>query len=487
MVLTPEAIRDRDSPIVLAEVLRAIPKTLPPRKEGAPEQKGFAITLKIHEVLRGNLEAEKIEIPFSAAGYARVWEFKAKPEPGMNVLAYLASGEGNKWHDYGVAGSVVPLNGLDDPEVKTIRKILHFWAIPDSEKQQESLRSGCSDDEPGFRNYCLGVLMKNARQNKGEAKEVRSFLWELFNDSRTPVETVMRCDNFFWNTYRALGWNSTEPRYHILTAAAERYLTEGESARYNSFNHLLTALCRYPQHREETLALLLRTLRSDRDTSKTAAASRIGWLFEQVPATHLEEEFNIKVLTELHRLIASEDDSVAQGAAYGLVHIRDMASVRGLHSDQLQPVLEREAERTNHDHVKRLLNGALRKAAKSESSISDDDRQKLVGSNWQTLVGKKITVVGKATYEKTAEFGVAAEVDGRLLWLPDISSWPGRRPPKEPVLLSGTLTQVFDKAVFRYVEGQPFGEGLPTPEPFSLRNASRRFVLVDSKREILSK
>ena len=47
------------------------------------------------------------------------------------------------------------------------------------------------------------------------------------------------------------------------------------------------------------------------------------------------------------------------------------------------------------------------------------------------------------------------------------------------MLVVGKLTETYDLPVFRYRRGEPFGNGLPVPEDFSLHDASHRLVLVN--------
>ena len=96
-------------------------------------------------------------------------------------------------------------------------------------------------------------------------------------------------------------------------------------------------------------------------------------------------------------------------------------------------------------------------------------------------------MVGKVSWECTPDFGTALQVNGRLVWLPDMAKWPFDSSLQSYVLANGTPAQAEDIPVFRYEKGKPFGRGLPLPEPYELKEMSRRFLLRDAKWELIGK
>lgn len=488
VVLSSERIRQDTTPIVLAEIAQSTPKTLPPERQGLPRRQGYAISLRVHEVLRGTLAARRIEIPFSSKGYSRVWEFDAKPKAGMKALVYLSSGRGTEWKDYGVPGTIVPLNTFQDARVATVRKTLRFWRIGDPLKQRRALESGCFDDDMGFRSYCISVLVREARGEYAVARKTRSFLWEVFNDPRTSVEHVMQCDNFFWNEYRALGWRTFEPRYAIIANAVRRHMSEKGEIHHNIFDGAVIELCRYPRHRKDVLSLLLQVAHGRKEIYKFGAAMRLGWLYDIGPTDREVKAFNAELLSQLHKCLSSDNASVADGAACALGSICERAAQHGLLSAKLRRILEKAAKRGHISQVKARLNAALRnatKAAETTKRVDPKGAPPLVQGQWDKYDGKRIRLVGSVSWERTKDNGVAVEINSQLVWLEGVGSWHSERPAGKKVLLTGVLGAVDDKPVFRYKRGAPFGVGLPVPEPLDPAKLRRRYVLRNAKWEFL--
>ena len=490
MVLSSERIWQETSPIILAEITRTAPKTLSPERRGLPRRQGYAISLRVHEVLRGTLAARRLEIPFSSKGYSRVWESDAKPKVGMKVLVYLRSGRGAEWKDYGMPGTFVPLDTFQDPRVATVRKTIRFWRIEDPLKKRRALESGCFDDDMGFRRYCISVLEGKARRDDAAARKASAFLWEVFNDRRTSVEHVMQCDNFFWNEYRALGWYTFEPRYAIVANAVRRHMSEKGEIHHNVFDLAVTGLCSYPRHRKDVLSLLLQIVHGKKEIYKFGIATRIGWLYE-IGATDREaKRFNAEVLSQLRKCLSSDNASVAVGAASALGGICERAAQHGLLSDKLRRVLAKAAKETQNSQVKGCLSASLRRASKAAEATKRVDPEKgppLIQGQWDKYDGKRIRLVGSVSWERTKEYGVAVEVNSQLVWLEGVSSWRSERPAGKKVLLTGVLGAVDDKPVFRYKRGDPFGVGLPVPEPFDPDKLRRRYVLRNATWEFLDK
>jgi len=491
VVLSYERVRQDTSHIILAEITQSAPKTLSPERQGLPRRQGYAISLRVHEVLRGTLAARRIVIPFSPKGYSRVWEFDAKPKVGMKALVYLSSGRGTEWKDYGLPGTFVPLDTFQDPRVATVRRTLRFWRIEDPLKRRKALESGCFDDDMGFRGYCIYMLRQEVRRDDAVAEgKTRAFLWEVFNDRRTSVEHVMQCDNFFWNEYRALGWRTFEPRYAIVAKAVRRHLSAKGEIHHNIFDSAVAGLCRFPRHRKDVLSLLLQIIHGRKEIYKFGTTIRIGWLYEIGPTDREGGRFNAELLAQLHKCLSSDNASVADGAACALGGICERAAQHGLLSDELSRVLAKAAKETHNSQVKGRLSASMRRATKAAEATRRVDPEKgppLIQGPWDKYDGKRIRLVGGVSWERTKEYGVAVEVNSRLVWLEGVRSWRSERPAGKKVLLTGILGAVDDKPVFRYKRGAPFGVGLPVPEPLDPEKFRRRYVFRNATWEFLEK
>lgn len=490
VVLLPETVRKGGAPIVLGEIARVKPVEKPARSKWERAQEGYAITLAMHEVLRGPLDAREIEIPFSSKGYACVWEFDSKPEPGMKILVYLASGERTQWQDYGLPGSIVRLKTFDDPVVKTQRRILAFWAIPAVEEQEKALKEGCFDADLGFRLYCVRVLTDGNLRGSAGARRTDSFLWEVFNDPRTDIETLMACDNYFWDRFRAFGWYTFEPRYRPWYAAIERHVKEEGEIHHSSFDYAVTAVCCFPGHREEVLRLLLPIIGGRKEIYKFGTTQRIGVLYEITPATVEAKQFNDRILQTLRELLSSKDPSVADGAACALGQVCVGAAKVGLSAEPARRLMSQESQKDHGQQVNSRLRAYLREAeavSAKTKPVPLDAAPPLVLADWAAHVGERVRVVGQATYERTPEWGAAAGAGDGLLWVEGVARWPFDFPHDKTLLVTGVLSQAHDVPVFRYVKGQAFGDGLPVPEPYDLKEASRRFVLREATWELIGK
>jgi len=490
IVLLPERVREDGAPILLGEIARAEAVQRPAGAKGERPREGYAITIAVHEVLRGPLDAKEIEIRFSSKGYARVWESDDKPEPGMKVLVYLASGEGPQWQDYGLPGSIVRLKTFDDSVVKTQRRILRFWSIPTAEEQEKALKEGCFDADLGFRLYCVRVLCDRAFPPKAGARETDSFLWEVFNDPRADLETLIACDNHFWNRFRSLGWYTFEPRYRPWLAAIERHMKEEGVIHHNSFDYAVTAVCCFSTHREEVLRLLLAIIGGRKEIYKFGTTQRIGLLYEIAPATAEAKQFNERILEKLRELLSAKDVTVADGAACALGQICVGSSKLGFPYESVHVLVGEEAKKGHDPHVKNRLQAYVREAeaaAIRTKRVRRDAAPPLALANWAAHVGERVRVVGQASYERTPEWGAAVKAGDGRLWVEGVERWPFDFPVGHVLLLTGVLSQAHDVPVFRYVKGQPFGDGLPVPEPFDLKDASRRFVLREATWELIAK
>jgi hypothetical protein len=486
ITLSYDNLRQTSTPIVLAEVTGAKAVSRPWHKDPNRIDHGYDITLKVHEVLRGDLKSKTIEIPFSPKGYSRTWEDDAPPTKGMKVLAFLASGQGDKWNDYGLPGTIRVLKTFDDAVVKTLRKVLAFWAITPEEKQEEALRQGCFDNDLGFRLYCVYVLHDRALHSVPQAAETLSFLWQVYTDPRTDLDTWQACDNAFWNKYRPLGWKTYEPRYAILHSLVERTWNDEANSPYQSVNWALLSLAGYPNHRPETFALLSTIADGSRPNMGFGAATYLGYLYEFFPAGDEQRALNAKVLAKLKEWMAGGPHSDT-GASDAASLLRESV-MRGVERQDLIALARQAVDGNCPKSAKNLVSAGLRdfeQGIRKMRPLPEDQSPPIVQDALAQYIGKTVRVIGQASWERTPEYGAALEVDHRLIWLPDMEKWPFDFPPDKYIVAKGKVVQKDDMPVFRYEKGKPFGDGLPVPQPYGLKEMSQRFVLKDATWEFI--
>ncbi|MCY2926594.1 MAG: hypothetical protein NT031_14375, partial [Planctomycetota bacterium] len=357
--LTYEEIERTKGPIVLAEVTETREVSRP--NPHAPDKKdaGYAITLSVHEVLRGDLPARTIQIPFSSEGYGYVWEFDDRPKKGMKVLVFLKDGQGDQWNDFGLPDTIRPVTAFDEASVKTVRKILEFWAIQPADKQEKALRDGCLGEDLGFRQYCAGVLQQRALRPGPEAPEILSFLWDRYTDPRVDVGTWWCCENVFANRFFGSGWNTYEPRYAILCALVARTWADKNEPGYRGGGPLPLLLA-YRGHRVQTLTLLTALAKGPRAESGGAAALYIGNLYEFFPADDAEKALNAKVLATVVDLMGSPSASIAGWATASLYGMAEKSGKLRVESKDLADVIQAAIEKEPLGARKnRLLNTRL--------------------------------------------------------------------------------------------------------------------------------
>jgi hypothetical protein len=481
-VLTWDKIRASDAPIILAEVVAATDVSRSAPGARAEEEQGYRITLKIHEVLRGALAAERIEIPFSPKGYSRVWEYDAKPQKGMKVLVFLASGAGDQWNDFGLPGTIEVIKAFDSPRVKTLQKVLALWAIKSETDREKALRAGCLDADLGFRLYCAGVLRDRAFRRGPEMRETLSFLWELYTDDRVDLDTWQVCDNTFWNIFRTWGWQNFEPRYAIACKVVARTWRDEDQCPTQTLNWVLLALTGYGNHRGETLALLSTIANGDR--KDVGSAALYAWrLYEFFPATADERAMNKKLLAALSDWVNRGKPWAAEGAATGIDQlVRESLRIGVARPDVAELVRTAAAPKDDKEAAERLASSrrVLADGLPRLKPFVEEEGPPIIQLDLAAHLGREVRMVGSAAYEAAPAWGVAISVDGRLVWLPAVSKWPDGSPPRNDVLARGELDQANDIPVFRYEKGQPFGEGLPVPEGYDLKEVSRRYFLRDA-------
>ncbi|MCY2926593.1 MAG: hypothetical protein NT031_14370, partial [Planctomycetota bacterium] len=111
----------------------------------------------------------------------------------------------------------------------------------------------------------------------------------------------------------------------------------------------------------------------------------------------------------------------------------------------------------------------------------------VVWRNPAPWVGKTVRLVGWPTeLWLTREPQPAVQLHDGPVGLLNAGMWSHDYPQRDVrIQVTGELVQVEDIPVFRYEKGKPFGHGLPVPEPYSLKDMSRRLVLQNAKWEFL--
>lgn len=114
-----------------------------------------------------------------------------------------------------------------------------------------------------------------------------------------------------------------------------------------------------------------------------------------------------------------------------------------------------------------------------------DDRQN-VAYNFKDYLGQSITLEGRAT---NAKLGALLTGDNFSIWVDDLESWPegfyqsgdvGKR-----IKVTGTVIERYDLPVFVPKENEPMLSGIPVSEGTDLHKASHRYLLKDTKWEIV--
>ncbi len=113
---------------------------------------------------------------------------------------------------------------------------------------------------------------------------------------------------------------------------------------------------------------------------------------------------------------------------------------------------------------------------------------KLDNESLKALLGKRITITGKAA---NAKLGALLETeDGNIIWMDDKDSWPEGyylgEDNRKTLKVTGTVIEKYDKPVFiPNKEDELARSGIPVPEGTDLKKASHRFLLKNIKWEII--
>lgn len=92
-------------------------------------------------------------------------------------------------------------------------------------------------------------------------------------------------------------------------------------------------------------------------------------------------------------------------------------------------------------------------------------------------LGREVTLEGVA---ETRKLGAALRGNGFDVWIDRLERWPAEALGKK-VRVTGTLEERHDLPVYIQKAGEPPAAGIPVPEGTDLREASRRYIVRDSK------
>jgi hypothetical protein len=101
--------------------------------------------------------------------------------------------------------------------------------------------------------------------------------------------------------------------------------------------------------------------------------------------------------------------------------------------------------------------------------------------NLRDRLGREVTLEGVA---ETRKLGAALRGDGFDVWIDRLEHWPAEALGKK-VRVTGILEERHDLPVYVQRAGEPPAAGIPVPEGTDLREASRRYIVRDSKWSVI--
>jgi hypothetical protein len=97
--------------------------------------------------------------------------------------------------------------------------------------------------------------------------------------------------------------------------------------------------------------------------------------------------------------------------------------------------------------------------------------------NLRDRLGQQVTLEGVA---ETRKLGAALRGNGFDVWIDRMERWPAEALGRK-VRVTGILEERQDLPVYIQKAGEPPAAGIPVPEGTDLREASRRYLVRDSK------
>ena len=101
--------------------------------------------------------------------------------------------------------------------------------------------------------------------------------------------------------------------------------------------------------------------------------------------------------------------------------------------------------------------------------------------NLRDRLGQQVTLEGVA---ETRKLGAALRGNDFDVWIDRLARWPAGALGRK-VRVTGILEERLDLPVFIQKAGEPPAAGIPVPEGTDLREASRRYIVRDSKWSVI--
>lgn len=453
--------------------------------------KGFSFAVRVHEVLRGQMKDEEFEVPFSAAGYGTNWEFGAKPAEGQKVMVALRDRIDGRWQPWEWPYGIRVLKSFESQPVPFARRLIRLWAIKDPAEVKKQIIDGCSSNESQFRTYCLEVLQRRSgtftgvdiQQTTSEA-ETLGLIWSVFSNPKTPVDSVLHCENILWNRLRGENWAGHAPRADVLLATLRREIPNASLETSGSIDQLVTGVASFPGRQKEAVELLLKLLRCQVPLVRNRAAQRLGAFYEPHSIDKDTAKTNQEIWELIQKLLRSNETGLAVSAAHAAGHvvskIADMES-----ASEKADVLKKLSKTISQANAVAQLQAIDRqlqvpRPAKKLIESARSNGARVLATPWSSLVGKKVVALGETGW-RDGRFGATFQMNGRRLWIDGLDLWPEAIRSGSPVVVTGRLAVRDDLKVFRVKAGEEFGEGLPVPDGYSLEESRKRYVLEEAE------
>lgn len=476
------------------------PRKVERREEGWPEPSvGFRFKLKpVEFIRRGKLDpkTQEVEVPFSQHFMFRNGE--QGPTEGMKVLAFFWVAENGTPELYGDYDGIVEIEDWKPPYVDGVRKFDALMAIEDPAERWKATKVGLEDKNRFFAGRCLDRIAASGSTfyNSGRPvnTEARALLWKLYTAPQSDWPTVVRAEDFFRQEFDVEGWGNFDTRYDVLSSAMRRVVDErqelGEYCEpalkakcpiwFGSMDYAFMDLCRVPNRTRQTFELAQYLTAKLPPQYRRTIASRVFLLYRPHTIDPAQQKLNREVVDFVSKRLASEAE--CRWAKDGLLGIAKACAAYGPIPQEVATNLSGQGVPI-HDSATGYLIEDWNTLQKRPLRVLPTEAP-LLAQPWQAYLDKRVTViVGQVNY--TNAYGTAFIVDGDRLWMPNV---PHRvRESRYPALwrVTGTLTHKFDLKRFVYRPGQPWGDGLPVTNEAEAKSSAERFVLIDSKWDVI--
>ena len=360
--------------------------------------KGFSFSVRVREVLRGEMDDEEFEVPFSAAGYATNWEFGAKPADGQKVLVALRDRVDGRWQPWEWPNGIRVLKSFDSQPVLFARRLIRLWSVQDPAEVKQQIIEGCSSKESRFRSYCLEVLQRRSGtftgvdiQQTTSESEALGLIWGVFSNLDSPADSVLQCDNILWNRLRGENWAGHAPRADVLLQTLRREIPSASLQSSNSIDQLITGLDSFPGRQREAVDLLQQLLRSQVPLVRNRAAQRLGAFYEAHSTDKDTEKTNQEIWGLIQKLLRSNEKGLAVSAAHAAGQIV-MKSQSGESASEKVRVLQKISKEIREASAVAQLRAIERQLQIPQTSKKLIDAARLNGARilatpWSSLVG----------------------------------------------------------------------------------------------------